>query len=113
VELKTHDSLFLCDFIVECAGVKLACVEAGHTDHEAYKRELCPPIVPKTDCKQHGAAAKDKMYSHVNCFLHQLVIRSKHCAGIVAKKRFELISGDSAKEKHASEDIEADWRKEV
>jgi hypothetical protein len=101
-----HDSLFPCDFIVECTGVKLACVEAGHADHEAYERKLCPPIVPKTYCKQHGATAKDKMYSHVNCFLRQLVIRSEHCTGIIAKKRFELISGDSANEKRASEEID-------
>jgi hypothetical protein len=96
------DSLFPCDFVVEGAGVKLAGVEARHADHEAYKSKLSPPIVPKKDCEHHGASAKDKMHAHVNCFLRQLVIRSEHCTGIIAKKRLELIGGDSAtREKHA------------
>jgi hypothetical protein len=97
------DSLFPCDFVVECAGVKLAGVEARHADHEAYKSKLSPPIVPKKDGKHHGACAKDKMHSHINCFLSQLVIRSEHCTSVIAKKRLELIGGDSAttREKHA------------
>ena len=96
-------SLFPCDFIVKRTGVKLTRIETRHADHEANECKLCPPIIPEANCKQHGAAAKNKMHTHVNCLLRQLVIRSKHGIGVIAKERLELICSNSANEKRASE----------